>query len=109
MYKGRDVMGLKSVEMQVAIPRSQDAGKMQDQLSRQGQQFQETLAQQKLREEHLQRQRVQKHEKVVKQGDAEKENQSEQQSETQKRKDDASKPKAECTHPYLGKQVDFTR
>ena len=35
-------MGLKSVELQVAIPRTQDAGKMQEQLSRQGQQFQET-------------------------------------------------------------------
>ena len=41
-------MGLKSIELQVALPRSQDAGKMQEQMMRQGQQFQETLTEQQL-------------------------------------------------------------
>ena len=41
-------MGLKSIELQVAIPRSQDAGKMQEQMMRKGQQFHETLTEQQL-------------------------------------------------------------
>lgn len=103
-------MELKSVELQVAIPRSQDAGKMQDQLSRQGQQFQDTLAQQKLRKEIMQRQTVNKHEKIRKQEDKEREqNEQHEADEEEEQENIASKKLDEFVHPYLGKQVDFTR
>lgn len=102
-------MELKSVELQVAIPRSQDAGKMQDQLSRQGQQFQDTLAQQKLRKEMVQRQTVNKHEKIRKQEDKEREQNEQHEAGEEEQENTASKKMDEFVHPYLGKQVDFTR
>src|SRR5699024_8834665 len=64
--KEGDLMGFKSVEMQIAIPRSQDAGKMQDQMMKQGQQFQDTLTEQQIREELLKRKQVNEYEKVEK-------------------------------------------
>lgn len=60
MLKGWDCMSLKSVELQVAIPKMQEASKMQEQMNRQGQQFQEKVAEKQLKEERLKRERVNK-------------------------------------------------
>ncbi|HLR72132.1 MAG TPA: hypothetical protein VK085_11980 [Pseudogracilibacillus sp.] len=101
-------MGLKSIELQVAIPRSQDAGKMQEQLMRQGQQFQETLTQQELKEEVLNRGKINEYEHV--QHNNEKEDSKDQQQGDKRNKSD-KKRKSERTinHPYLGNTIDFSR
>lgn len=101
------MMGFKSVEMQVAIPRTQDASKMQDQLTRQGQQFQEKLSQQQLREDIMKRTQVNEYEDVENKivDDEDKEEQS--HGEERKRKEETEKEQA--NHPYLGKNIDFSR
>lgn len=102
-------MGLKSVELQVAIPRTQDAGKMQEQLSRQGQQFQETLAQQKLQEELAQRRRVNEYEKTRKKNDKKQSHDELDKNNKEDARQYEPHQENEYSHPYLGKQVDFTR
>ncbi|HLR42409.1 MAG TPA: hypothetical protein VK067_04090 [Pseudogracilibacillus sp.] len=101
-------MGFKSVEMQVAIPRTQDASKMQDQLTRQGQQFQEKLSQQQLREDIMKRTQVNEYEDVENKivDDEDKEEQS--HGEERKRKEEETE-KEQANHPYLGKNIDFSR
>ncbi|HZW68207.1 MAG TPA: hypothetical protein VFF20_06350 [Pseudogracilibacillus sp.] len=104
-------MGLKSIEMQVAIPRSQDAGKMQEQLSRQGQQFQETLTQQQLREDLIKRQRTNRQEKVLKRDVDEDEEQAkkrEQEAQEAKKQMEKQELSQAIKHPYLGSKIDWT-
>lgn len=104
-------MGLKSIELQVAIPRSQDAGKMQEQLSRQGQQFQETLTQQQLSEEVIKRQRTNRQEEVLKRDvdkDEEKAKKREQNKHEAKNKLEKQKRLQEIKHPYLGSKIDWS-
>ena len=102
-------MGLKSVEMQVAITRSQDASKMQDQMSRQGQQFQETLTKQQLREDVLKRSQVNEHEKVQKKADKEESQQQGSDQERDEKQKEAEQKKQSMTHPYLGTRIDLSR
>ncbi|MFU0790976.1 hypothetical protein [Virgibacillus proomii] len=99
-------MGWKSVEMQVALPRSQDAGKLQQQLLRQGQDFQASLTQHQLLQEELKRKQVAETEQLYRskwEGEADK-NTSEKFPN--KRKDNKKKLQ-KYQHPYLGKQIDF--
>lgn len=100
-------MGLKSIEMQVAIPRSQDAGKMQEQLSRQGQQFQETLTEQQLRDEIIRRTKTNRQEKVLKREvDDEDQEAGQQNKDEQKEKD--KQAEQDMRHPFLGRQIDWS-
>lgn len=100
-------MGLKSIEMQVAIPRSQDAGKMQEQLSRQGQQFQETLTEQQLRDEIIRRTKTNRQEKALKREvDDEDQEAGQQNKDEQKEKD--KQAEQDMRHPFLGRQIDWS-
>lgn len=102
-------MGFKSIELQVAIPRSQDAGKMQEQMMRQGQQFQETLTQQQLREEIINRTKVNEYEDVEKRNIDEDERKQQEEKERKKRKqNNKEKTKQSTNHPYLGNKIDFS-
>lgn len=103
-------MSLKSIELQVAIPRSQDAGKMQEQMMRQGQQFQETLTQQQLRQQLLNRTKVQTTEDIEKKKIKDEENSDANEQEEQGTSEDAEQNQTEKSieHPYLGTKVDFS-
>lgn len=103
-------MGFKSIELQVAIPRSQDAGKMQEQMMKQGQQFQETLTEQQLREEVLKRKQVNQYDAVEKQviKDEEKRKQQQEKERNEQNEKEEKEQKKEINHPYLGKNVDFS-
>ncbi|HLS35350.1 MAG TPA: hypothetical protein VK061_03825 [Bacillota bacterium] len=105
-------MSWKSIEMQVALPRTQDVGKYQEQLSKQNQRFQESLAQSQLRQQQLERTRPNRFEKTKQQ---KVKDDSEDNLSNKKRNDDEQQQTDEQTfnkqlqHPYLGKQVDITR
>ncbi len=99
-------MGLKSIEMQVAIPRSQDAGKMQEQMMRQGQQFQETLTEQQLKEEIVKRGKINEYEQVRNNNDSDDEKNEQNNPRPQKNKKKAEKQSIE--HPYLGTNIDYS-
>jgi len=104
----------KSVELQVALPRTQDAGQLQDQLSKQNQRFQETLAQHQLRDEIIKRRQVREFEETIgKKVMPDDENEQEQMSKDEDADEEHSEKHASAkdavTHPYLGQHIDFTR
>lgn len=102
-------MGFKSVDLQVAIPRTQDASKMQEQLTRQGQQFQDSLTQQQLREEMLKRTQVNEYEDVKGQILDDESQEKEQEKAEEQVKKLKQEEKAIIDHPYLGKHIDYSR
>lgn len=99
-------MGLKSVEMQVAIPRTQDAGKMQDDAMRQNQHFQEKLAQSQLRQDELRRKKVNEYDDVRKGDISDEQSDSNHDEEPENRHE--NNEKEYVNHPYLGNQIDFS-
>lgn len=104
-------MSWKSVELQVALPRTQDAGKQQDQLMRQGQHFQETLAQTQQKELLLKRKKVNEFDKtrslVVKKDEKDASSRKEKQKQN-KRQTKTIKNEQPFDHPYLGKSIDYS-
>lgn len=104
-------VGWKSIEMQVAIPRTQDAGKLQDQMSKQNQEFQESLAQMQTKQEEKKRNRVNAFDQVnhlnIKK-DPESRKQSSQEKESHQQKDSGSGRDNQANHPYLGNTIDFS-
>jgi hypothetical protein len=99
----------KSVELQVALPRVQDAGKEQDLMSKQNQRFQETLNQTQLQEQIRQRNQVNKFEKL-KGMDLKDEEKDGQQNPTHKNEHEMNQEELEekLQHPYLGSNIDFS-
>lgn len=97
--------------MQVALPRTQDAGNIQEQMSKQHQRFQESLAQTQLKEEIIKRKQVNKFEEIKDQNvtdkDKDKENQNESEQNLQQKKQTRKKAKS-VDHPYLGSKIDFS-
>ncbi|TCT26744.1 hypothetical protein EDD68_10197 [Melghiribacillus thermohalophilus] len=95
--------------MQIALPRTQDAGKMQEQMQQKGQNVQDMLAQTQLMQEELKRKKIsetnQKEQALI-QKDEEKKQSIPSKSPQSKK----SKPHSHgMPHPYLGKHIDFTR
>lgn len=102
-------MSWKSIEMQVAIPRTQDAGKHQDQMSKQSQRFQESLAQSQLKQQLLERKRVTEFErtkgmKITKENNDESNNSSDHEEQQEPASEEET-----IDHPFLGTKVDLTR
>ncbi|WP_106497600.1 hypothetical protein [Lentibacillus sp. Marseille-P4043] len=100
-------MGWKSIEMQVALPRTQDAGKLQDQMTRQNQHSQESLIANQLKQDEQKRKRVNEFAetdkvKVKKDQDHSNQTSQDQQQEEQKQEDQF------IDHPYLGNKIDFS-
>lgn len=103
-------MGFKSIELQVAIPRSQDAGKMQEQMMKQGEKFQETLTEQQLQQQVANRKKVTPYTSVEKQIIKKEEKKKKEQREKKAKAEKRRKQKAACSdHPYLGHRIDFSR
>jgi len=98
----------KSIDMQVALPRVQDAGKLQEQMMKQNQHFQETLAQSQLQLEEEKKRRVNAFEHIqAKRAGRDGENAD---SPTGDRNDDGPQKETagdEPVHPYLGRHFDF--
>lgn len=104
------IVSWKSVEMQVALPRTQEAGKLQDELSRHNQRFQESLAAQQLKQEDIKRQQVNDLQESAK-AEIKDEQKEESESSFSKKqlKSTEKKEKVEpVEHPYLGNQIDYS-
>lgn len=101
-------MSWKSIELQVALPRVQDAGKKQDLMSKQNQRFQESLTQSQLQEEIQKRKQVNKFEELRKSNLTDQEKDSEKNlQELKKLKKKKEVSDEELKHPYLGSNIDF--
>ncbi|QTM99437.1 hypothetical protein ERJ70_09050 [Sediminibacillus dalangtanensis] len=100
-------MSWKSVEMQVALPRVQDAAKMQEQLQQRGQQTQELLAAAQQNLEEVKRKQVNHSvHKADVHNKEKKEKQFNAKDSQQKKK--ADEEKTDNNHPYLGRKIDFS-
>lgn len=100
-------MSWKSVEMQVALPRTQDAGKLQEQMSKQNDRFQESLAQSQLREQQLKRKRVNEFEKIKDKKLLDDEEKSKGSDDDNEKTNDEH-TKQDTNHPFLGNKIDFS-
>ena len=109
MLKRGIYMGYKSIDMQIAIPRSQDASRIQNQLMRQGQQFQETLTEKEIKQAKLNQAKVNEYEEVQWNDTGENEQQGKRQREKKTLESEREKKFTELSHPYLGNHIDFPR
>lgn len=102
-------MGWKSIEMQVALPRTHDAGKIQDQMQQRGQLMQDSLAQSQMKTDEAKRKRVNDFEQK---GNVSIKDEDKQNSKNHmKPNNDKGNRDYEhnASHPYLGNRIDFTR
>lgn len=103
-------MSWKSIELQVALPRTQDAGQLQEQLSRNNQRFQESLAANQLKQADIKRQQVndlkESNKAEIKEEDQEEDQSS--KSDQHNQKNSKEKTKKTVRHPYLGSNIDFS-
>lgn len=103
-----NLVSWKSIELQVALPRVQDAGKEQDLMSKQNQRFQETLTQSQLQEEMQKRTQVNKFDQLKKTSLTEQEKEKEESQQGNNKDERKKKPSEEgAKHPYLGSNIDF--
>lgn len=103
-------MSWKSIDMQLALNRVPDAGKLQEQLMKENQQFQESLSEKKRKQDDEIRKRVNTYENVDK-GTIEDEEDKHQKEENNKDNpfyEDEYDAEEQATHPYLGKKIDYS-
>ena len=102
-------MSLKSIEMQVALPRTMEAGKIQEQLQQRGQHINDFAADRTNKEEKQKRETVVKHEQKAnvrltkddRHGDPKENNEAPTKKKT-------SKPLEKEKHPYKGNVIDYS-
>ena len=101
-------MGLKSIDMQMAISKTDDASRMQEQFNKQGQRLQEILLQQQLQEDRIKSQQVLRYEHVEKRNIHDNHHIDKKPlfESANKRDNEQVVNKA---HPYLGKTIDMKR
>ncbi|MCA1030098.1 hypothetical protein LCL95_03485 [Bacillus timonensis] len=98
-------MSLKLIELQVALPRSQDAGKIYDQLQHRGQQIQQKQTQEAKEVDKMQRKQVNRQnssEKMMLKHNNPSKNQS--QFNLENKEKEINTPNI---HPYKGNAVDI--
>ncbi|GEN30454.1 2-oxoglutarate dehydrogenase complex dehydrogenase (E1) component-like enzyme [Cerasibacillus quisquiliarum] len=102
-------MSLKSIEMQVALPRTQNAGKSLDHMQKQHQQFQDTLAQSQLKKEKLKQKQVQTSSKVRNPVTKDEEKQNPKDKQSSKKQHLKRLKQSFTKHPYLGNKIDLMK
>lgn len=93
--------------MQIALPRTHDAGKLQEQLQQRGQLQHDLVSQQLKKEEQIKQSAVVRHEEADKTRlrDGKKEREEDRQNSSQKKKQEKE---LKVHHPYKGTKVDFS-
>ncbi|WP_234998477.1 hypothetical protein [Salirhabdus sp. Marseille-P4669] len=104
------ILSYRAIEMQLALPRTQDIGQLQDQMQQRGQMVQHHLAQANLQEERIKRQKVhelnQKDEGKIK--DQDDQNKGTLLANLQhKGKQASNNVPFYYNHPYLGNRIDY--
>ena len=103
-------MSLKAIELQVAIPRTQDAGKLQEQLQQKSQIGHDLAAREMQKEAEKQEKAVTKNERKDKLRfkDTPSERQGQSEPENRKEKEGKERDMHAGRHPYKGTAIDFT-
>lgn len=102
-------MSLKSIEMQVALPRTMEAGKIQEQLQQRGQNINDFATERTHKEEKQQRETVVKQEQKanVKLSQDDRNGHNKKDSK-QNKKNKNSKSADREKHPYKGNVIDYS-
>ncbi|WP_216827963.1 hypothetical protein [Alkalihalobacterium elongatum] len=101
-------MSLKPIEMQGSFPRSQTAGKIQEQLQQRNQVGQDIIAAENQKEEDHKRKQVNKADSSdPSKLEPDKENEKQNQQHKRKHKSKKQAEKA-VEHPYKGKYIDYS-
>lgn len=96
-------MSWKAVEMQVALPRTHDAGRIQEQIQQRGQFMQDVITADHLQKEELKRKTVNElHQKVKLSNQKQSKNLHNKNS-----KEKNNQKNQEIDHPYLGNNIDI--
>lgn len=101
-------MSLKLVELQVALPRTHDLGKIQEQLQQKGQLVQDHLASAQQKEDIEKKKQVNKYDETTKnelQKDRQNSNGASDSKKRKKQKEEMHQ--AEAHHPYKGNLIDI--
>ncbi|WP_138414789.1 hypothetical protein [Aquibacillus sediminis] len=98
-------MSWKSVEMQVALPRTQDAGKLQEQMDQRGQQTQHLLAKDQIELDTKKRKRVNDYQQKDDVNNKPQRNREVDRGTSNT--NETNQHDEELNHPYLGKQIDI--
>jgi len=102
-------MSLKAIELQVALPRTHDAGKIQEQFQQRSQVTNDLAALEMQKEVAKQEKSVVKHSQKdnvkLKKEDSDSNSQENEQQQEEKQKKNNEKP---ITHPYKGRAIDFS-
>ncbi|UII57437.1 hypothetical protein LS684_08375 [Cytobacillus spongiae] len=102
-------MSLKAIEMQIALPRTQDAGKLQEQLQQRGQILQDQASDRVLKDDEKKRTTVMKHEQKEKAKFHEKEgSKGQDQSFSDQTPNKKQKELEKQEHPYKGHSIDYS-
>ncbi len=105
-------MSLKAIEMQVAIPRTQNAGKIQDQLQQRGQVVQDYIATEQNKKDEKTRKQVletTESEKKRLNNDDERREGSQAQMRNEEKQELQEEPhQLYAKHPYKGNYIDFS-
>lgn len=104
-------MSLKAVEMQVALPRTMEAGKIQEQLQQRGQNLNDAAAERTLKEEMQKRTTVIKQEQKsnVKLSQEERGNKNNSREHTSKEEEKGNNEiEKKEKHPYKGSVIDYS-
>ncbi len=102
-------MSLKLIELQVALPRTQDAGKLQEQMQQRGQNMQDHISASLLKQDEKKRKQVVKNEKKEKSSlELNQRSSINGHGPNSRDKDNSENSKeAQEEHPYKGKFIDF--
>ncbi len=104
------IVNWKAVELQVALPRTQDVGRIQEQIQQRGQFMQEVIAQNQLQSEELKRRSVtnleEGHKLKNNKDKSEHENQPNQKVNSANQQPEPEQSK-KVPHPYLGTRIDI--
>ncbi len=103
-------MSLKSIEMQVALPRTMDAGKLQEQLQQRGQNINDFATMRNQKEEEQKRTSVVKQEQKanVLLSKDDQDSKSGPEEEKKQRKNAEALTEKKEKHPYKGNVIDFS-
>lgn len=100
-------MSLKSIEMQIALPRTHDAGKLQEQMQQRGQLLQDFASESVKKEDEKKMRSVMKQEKQEA-ARFHKDGKGREQAEQQGAKKEKKHKQQTEPHPYKGTRVDFS-
>lgn len=102
-------MSLKAIEMQIALPRTHDAGKIQEQIQQRGQHLQEHAVQSVNKEDELKRKTViknnQKQEAMLTKDEH---SSNQQQEQNRQHRQNKNEEPLQQHHPYKGKIIDYS-